>query len=320
MDIPYRLEKGTVTKDGRSTFTYAEVEKIARLAVRRALRADIEELLPLLKQGEEIGYTWNFLWWTHHVDYYQSTMCIRQAVPGEDLFCISLSAATDDEPDYILRRIAELIHQENLRFMPKAAAAQSRKYRKGKSRRAQKRRAQLLKKLAVRALQPVQQKKERARTHSPLSTRGKQKVSLQFKKQEVLWDEALKAVTAIFDIASDGVSSKRDIAKRRLFRSLEHSGGRFAAYRQHGFTLQFELRDSRWRGDLTLCAVWATKKRWVSDDPARKLYRRMRAHFRRLLVHPEPERQAARMRRIQVAHSLPPNTVVIDGVRYRNVA
>lgn len=123
---------------------------------------------------------------------------------------------------------------------------------------------------------------------APVSLVRNELLTPQFRKSRIFWQEAICATVATFDIRRHWKYSARELAARELWSSLERSGYRFAQYKRRSFCLRFDLFDGVWRGDLTPVKVTCTK------DNTRQEYRRMRKHFRHILLGIPTERRLVR--------------------------
>ena len=157
---------------------------------------------------------------------------------------------------------------------------------------------------------------KRRRTFAQAVPERLEKLTPQFRNQRLFWDEAIRATAHIFGVKSDLKYTAHQIVARRLHRSLEKSGGRFARFERGGFVLRFDLVDGRWRGDITPLLISATK------DNEHPLYRRMRHYFRDKLIHAGVTSKKQRRARLEAARALPSNVTIWGGIRFidRHVA
>ncbi|MDE1945111.1 MAG: hypothetical protein KGI03_02430 [Patescibacteria group bacterium] len=167
---------------------------------------------------------------------------------------------------------------------------------------------------------PQQVRKRRLPHPAPIG-KDKERIVWQYQHNVVTWREAVAATVFVFERRGDWKSSAAQLAARELFESFDASGHRFAQIKRDGFTLRFDrirpVVDEDWiwgpeqerffdttpksrlpadpnllwkRFEDTLFSVWCTK------DNNDLRYRRLRDHFRPILVAlPGGRRQQRRM-------------------------
>ena len=284
MRTPYTLRDSTVLYDGRDELRYFEVSAAVMHALRRKLRLgryDRNFFQNLETYGEAV-LTWNAVHKiTEDDDHWVSLHAWALANDSYRLQCVGPQA------QHIVDKINRALFDRTPKWLKKKIAAD--KWRKSKSRKFRKRKNRRPDAQPA----PQQHKKPKKERRRAVASHVLECVTPQFRKSRIFWSEALDATVAIFGIRRDGKHSAREIAARRLYRSLEHTDYQFAQYKAEGFCLQFNIVDGRWKGmGLTAATVSCTK------DNKHPRYRRMRSWLRtRLLALPSP---LARRRRLML--------------------
>lgn len=197
------------------------------------------------------------------------------------------------------------------------ARIERRKRERDEARRVQK---EVEAELAAKRTKERKERRAANRARATLTLEGNEterSVVRQFRHNQVLWREAIRAVQYIFEVKRDWKLEARQIVARELHDSLERSGGAFARFKRGDFEVRFILVNDRWCGDLTTLEIAATKgaDEWRDASPgatdeetssgegylAKRRYRRMRTFFNRLLKGKAEKEQRAR--RILLAHA-----------------
>jgi hypothetical protein len=255
-----------------------------RRQLRRSGRHD--RFLRTARQTGEATLTWGFVRKVFDVDDHQVTIHGWFSEGVFRLYCLGPQAESAVE------RVNKLLRPSLPSWWNVARKRYSYKARRKREDWLRAKRQRLEKKRIERAAKKSDQQKrsavDRAFVPSPISLKRNELLTPQFRKSRIFWREAIRSTVAIFDIHGNGRYTARELAAQELWRSLERSGYRFAQYKRRGFSLRFDLVDGIWRGDITPIHISCTK------DNDRKEYRRMRAHFRDVLLGIPKESQAVR--------------------------
>lgn len=305
----YLFNGTTVLRNGHATMKWEDAVRFAQLAVRKKVRAQpgfLEFVTQILEvaRGEksETSFTWNFLRWTVASDYYRTT--IRVVSDGNEALRVECSSGTSDPPEYVWQRvqIATGHHVPSAKVRKHAAS------RRRILRREERKRAEHAKREA-RKIRRAHAKVRRRLPCAPLSQRN-ERLTPQFRKQHVLWSEAITAVVKVFGVRSQPRRSAEQVAARELHRSLKQSGGSFAKFRRAGFTLRFDLVGGIWRGDITPLTISATK------DNKHPIYRIMRAYFKDRLGFLTDTERRVRNTAKERALAVPQHIIMFRGIRF----
>ena len=268
---PYTLRDASVLYLGRDELHAKEVSDAVVHALRRKLRLarfDKDFFRDLDVRGEA-AITWNFTRFNrHHDDEWVTFHAWRHDDGTHFLHCVGPRAHD------AIERVNKALFDKTPKWLKKKLQAEEDR-RAGKKKRR--------KKTRVKELASEQVKKPKKAPK--VASHRLEDLTPQFKKSRVFFEETLDAVVEIFGIVRDGKNTARQIAARRLYRSLEHTDYAFAVYRKGDFRLQFTLVDGRWRGiGLTPVTIACTK------DNRSPHYRKMRRYFKKLLCgHPQKE-------------------------------
>jgi len=273
---PYTLRDSSVLCEGREDLHRREVNEVIVHALRRKLRLaryDHDFFTELATNGEAT-LTWNF---TRHNRHHDDEWVTFTALPSNDgthmLHCVG-------------PRARDAIERVNKALFDKSPKWLKKKLRAEEDRKSGKRRKKHRK---TREKQLAKEQVKKPKKTPKVASHRLEELTPQFKKSRVFFEETLDAVVAIFGIVRDGKNTARQIAARRLYRSLEHTDYAFAIYRKGDFRLQFTLVDGRWRGiGLTPVTIACTK------DNRSPYYRKIRRYFKKLLLGKSETQQRRR--------------------------
>ena len=305
MASAFTLEGSNILFGGNPKLTQKKVNELLSKAIRRKMRLEgyDAEFRRCLNETGNATLTWHFTRHNHAGERYWVNINAHQL--SKDVFAVSCEGPA---AKYTVERINKAIIEPQCAKRKRARQALQRiRNRKlaTRNKRQIKNRAKCV---------PIQVKKKRYPTNAPLSLKTKIRV---YKSSLVTWKEAVTAVAKIFGVR-DGWKyytdkdtawrySSEQLAARELFSSFDNSGHRFMRMRREGFELRFDILDHDEDRDWTLGPLQAQffdtlpqlKKRhediWerlemtrftisCSKGDSHPLYKRMRRHFKALLV------------------------------------
>lgn len=291
-----RSENGAVLSGEGKPLTALEFAAFLHKAMRKKIRrrGRVGRFIRHLRLFGEAAHTWDFVprvlglgdqWVTVHGWYSDGEFRLYCLGPQADAAVQRVNALLGKLPSWWNTMYAHYEHPYK------------RKQRHEHWLRAK--RARLAKKRAVRQLKQEAAKAKNRKTKkdftpSPMSLLRNERLTPQFRKSRIFWQEAISATVAVFALKRHWKYSARECAARELWASLERTGYRFAQFKRRGFCLRFDLFDGLWRGDLTPVKVACTK------DNTKQEYRRMRKHFRNILLEMPTDKRLVRADLLQI--------------------
>ena len=295
-----RTENGAVLSGEGNPLTALEagafLHKVMRKKIRR--RGRVNRFMRHVRLFGEGTHTWSFIPKVKDVDDDWVTVHGWYADGQFRLYCLGPQAdAAVQRANSLLGKLPSWWNTSyGWHQHPYKMKVRHEHWLRAKRARLAKKRAAL--KLKQEAAKAKNRRAKKSFTPAPIPLQCHELLTPQFKKSRIFWQEAIRATVEVFDIKRHWKYSARELAARELWGSLERSGYRFAQYKRRGFCLRFDLFDGIWRGDLTPIKVACTK------DNTRQEYRRMRKHFRHLLLGMPTEQRLVRSDLLQIPEGI----------------
>lgn len=285
-----RSENGAVFSGEGMQLTALEfaafLHKVMRKNIRR--RGRVSRFIRHLHLFGEASHTWDFISKVQGVDDQWVTVHGWYEAGQFRLYCLGPQAdAAVQRVNAFLGKLPSWWNSSySRRHHPYKAKQKHEHWRRAKRARLEKKRA--ARKLKQEAGRTKNRRTKKRFSSSPISLERNELLTPQFRKSRIFWQEAISATVAVFALKRHWKYSAREVAARELWGSLERTGYRFAQFKRRGFCLRFDLFDGLWRGDLTPVRVACTK------DNTKQEYRRMRKHFRNILLEMPTDQRLVR--------------------------